>query len=552
MQCLWEDRHPHFSKIEQLSYETVISLRGRVVARPKDTCNPDLATGEIEVIVEEYTVLSVAQPLPFPIVSDSDYPEETRLAYRFLDLRRPSMHQIMVLRSQIIAFMRNFMVNHGFLEIQTPILTATSPEGARDYVVPSRLYPGEFYALPQAPQQFKQLLMAAGFDRYFQIAPCFRDESSRADRSPGEFYQLDMEMAFVRQEDVWAVVEPLLYETFRCFAPSAPITPPPFVRIPYDRALAEYGSDKPDLRNPLRIRDYSTSLPLPLFTSLLQSGGWLRGIVVQHVMEKPKKFFKDLQEWALAQGAPGLGIIGRTKDSLQGPLLKFCSDSQRAFLQQEIPEDGALLLVGDWPGPAASFLSKLRNYLGNLLGLIDSNAYAFCWITDFPMYEREEETGALVFSHNPFSMPQGGMEALCTKDPLTITAYQYDIVCNGLELSSGAIRNHLTEVMIKAFSLAGYDEEHVEHQFGALLKAFRYGVPPHGGSAPGIDRIVMLLTGMPNLRETIPFPLNQQARDMMMGAPCALSAERMKELHLTVSRETKDKIPASPLQKPLG
>lgn len=533
-QCLLEDSHPDFSFAQDLSLETVLSIKGRVISRSLLTINPQLSTGEIEVVVESMQVLSHAQPLPMPVHTDLDYPEETRLTYRFLDLRRPHVHQAMVLRSEVIAFMRTLMIEQGFLEIQTPILTAASPEGARDYVVPSRLYPGEFYALPQAPQQFKQLLMASGFDKYFQIAPCFRDEASRADRSPGEFYQLDMEMAFVSQEDVWQAIEPVLYKTFTQFAPQSLITSSPFPRISYAQALLEYGSDKPDLRNPLRIKDYTSVLSLPIFHQALSTGAVVRGLVVPADEALSRRFLKDLGGWAVEQGVEGLGYIQHTAEGVQGPLVKFCDESQLAFLEREIPLGGYLFLNCSSPGHAAAFMGRLRTHLGCLLNLIDLNTFSFCWITDFPMYEKDEESGKIIFSHNPFSMPQGGMEALMTQDPLSIKAYQYDIVCNGIELSSGAIRNHLPEVMYKAFEIAGYSKEHVAEQFGALLKAFHYGVPPHGGSAPGIDRIVMLLAGTPNIREVIPFPLNQQARDLMMGAPCALSLARLKELHLTI------------------
>jgi len=507
-QCLLEESHPEFNLAKNLSFETVISIKGRVAPRAAGTINAQLPTGEIEVIIESMHVLSEANPLPMPIHTESDYPEEIRLTYRFLDLRRPHVHQAMVLRSQVIAFMRELMIEQGFLEIQTP--------------------------LPQAPQQFKQLLMASGFDKYFQIAPCFRDEASRADRSPGEFYQLDMEMAFVEQEDVWQAIEPVLYKTFTKFAPQAHITPAPFPRIPYAQALLEYGSDKPDLRNPLRIKEYTSLLPLSIFHTVLKEGGVVRGIVVPPHEALSKRFLKDLGAWALEQGVEGLGYIQHTSEGLQGPLVKFCDEDQKDFLQREIPTGGYLFLNSALPAQAASFMGKLRTHLGSLLNLIDPNTFSFCWIIDFPMYEKDEESGNIIFSHNPFSMPQGGMEALVAQDPLSIKAYQYDIVCNGIELSSGAIRNHLPEVMYKAFEIAGYPKAHVEEQFGALLKAFHYGVPPHGGSAPGIDRIVMLLAGTPNIREVIPFPLNQQARDAMMGAPCRLSTERLNELHLAI------------------
>jgi aspartyl-tRNA synthetase len=534
-QCVVEDTNPLFDLAQGLSCESVIQLSGQVLARGENACNPDLATGSIELAIKSLSLLSRAEPLPLIVNAESDYPEETRLKYRFLDLRRECVHNNILLRCQVIAFMRQLMTQMGFLEIQTPILSATSPEGARDYVVPSRLYPGEFYALPQAPQQFKQLLMTSGFDKYFQIAPCFRDEASRADRSPGEFYQLDLEMAFVSQEDVWNAVEPVLYHTFTKFAPkNTSVTNMPFPKLTYAQAMADYGSDKPDLRNPLRITDLTHSARFSIFQQSVESGSVLRGIVVPDLANRSRKFFDDLQDWAKAQGMEqGLGYIKRTTEGLTGPMIKFADEQTMDHLGQIMPMDSVLFLACN-PNPAvAAFLGKLRTHLGQSLELIDPKAYAFCWITDFPMYERDEDSGQIIFSHNPFSMPQGGMEALCTQDPLDIKAYQYDIVCNGIELSSGAIRNHLPDVMVKAFEIAGYDQAHVEAQFPALLKAFRYGAPPHGGSAPGIDRIVMLLAGTSNIREVIAFPLNQQARDSMMGAPSPLPASRLKELHLT-------------------
>lgn len=537
-QCLIDRQHEDFHKLEGLPLESVLCIKGRVIARSPGTVNSQLATGDIEVSIHEVIILSGAKPLPFSVNSREDFSEELRLRYRFLDLRRPHVHEAMVLRSHVIAFMRQCMLDQGFLEIQTPILTATSPEGARDYVVPSRLYPGEFYALPQAPQQFKQLLMASGFDRYFQIAPCFRDEASRADRSPGEFYQLDMEMAFVTQEDVWAAIEPVLYHTFCRFAPEgASVAAMPFPKITYEEAMKKYGSDKPDLRNPLIIEDWTSCLDLAPFSQALADGAVVRGIRIPAVEQMSRKDIKNLTEWALQQGALGLGYVVRDKEGQwQGPLAKFLQPHHQDVLAKTLQLGEGVFLSCDTPIQACQFLGKLRDHLGHHLNLIDPNAYAFCWITDFPMYERDPETQSIIFSHNPFSMPQGGMEALCSQDPLTIKAYQYDIVCNGVELSSGAIRNHLPEVMYKAFEIAGYSASHVEEQFGALLKAFRYGVPPHGGTAPGIDRIVMLLAKTANIREVIPFPLNQQARDLMMNAPCPLPEGRLQELHLHISQ----------------
>jgi aspartyl-tRNA synthetase len=535
-QCLVDRHHENFQQLETLPLESVVSLKGRVVARTPGTINSQLPTGDIEVVIQEVTVLSLSKSLPFSVNSREDFSEELRLKYRFLDLRRPHVHEAMLLRSQVIAFIRQAMITQGFLEIQTPILTATSPEGARDYVVPSRLYPGEFYALPQAPQQFKQLLMAAGFDRYFQIAPCFRDEASRADRSPGEFYQLDMEMAFVTQEDVWAAIEPVLYDTFCRFAPEgSSVTSMPFPKLTYEEAVRCYGSDKPDLRNPLVIQDWTECLDLQPFAPAMAKGAVVRGIRVPNADQMSRKDIKTLTEWAVQQGAPGLGYIIYGKEGQwQGPLAKFLQPHHQEALAKTLGEGDGIFFACDTDSGASKFLGKLRDLLGHQLNLMDPHAYAFCWITDFPMYEKDEETDSIIFSHNPFSMPQGGMEALCTQDPLSIKAYQYDIVCNGIELSSGAIRNHLPDVMYKAFEIAGYSRSHVEEQFGALLKAFQYGVPPHGGTAPGIDRIVMLLAGTANIREVIPFPLNQQARDSMMNAPCALPDTRLRELHLQV------------------
>jgi aspartyl-tRNA synthetase len=537
IQCVLEEGHPQWNLAESLSVETVVQMSGSVMARSENTRNPGLDTGDIEVVVRTLTVLSRANALPLPVNTDADYPEDIRLTYRFLDLRRPVMHQAMIMRSQIIAFMRAMMVAQGFLEIQTPILTAPSPEGARDYVVPSRLYPGEFYALPQAPQQFKQLLMASGFDKYFQIAPCFRDESSRADRSPGEFYQLDLEMAFVSQEDIWNAVEPVLQKTFEQFAPTASVTKGPFPRIPYADAMVMYGIDKPDLRNPLIIRDMTHQVHISIFQSMVEKGGVIRAVVVPGAMQQSRKFFKDLEGWVMEKGAKGLGYISHGSDGLQGPLVKFCTPETCDVLKAHVPMDGVVFFVCDMRDAATTLSGQLRTHLGQLLGLIDESAFELCWITDFPMYEQDIATGQIIFSHNPFSMPQGEMDALMHQDPLQIKAYQYDIVCNGIELSSGAIRNHRPDVMYKAFEIAGYSKEHVDQQFGAMIKAFQYGVPPHGGSAPGIDRIVMLLAGTPNIREVIPFPLNQQARDLMMGAPSPLSAERLEELHLRIIRD---------------
>jgi len=451
-----------------------------------------------------------------------------------------------LLRSRVIASIRRRMIAAGFTEFSTPILTASSPEGARDYLVPSRLHPGHFYALPQAPQQFKQLLMVAGFDRYFQIAPCFRDEDGRADRSPGEFYQLDLEMSFVTQEDVWAALEPVMHGVFTEFRPEATVTPPPFPRIPYDEALARYGSDKPDLRNPLVIEDVTGVFRgggFAVFAGAIEKGAIVRGLRAPGAAAQPRSFFDKLNQWARDEGAPGLGYVVLAEGAARGPIAKFLDEARLAALRRATGAvDGdAVFFVCDKRAAADRLAGKARTRLGEELGLIEADAFRFCWVTDFPMYERDEETGKIEFSHNPFSMPQGGLEALETKDPLTLKAYQYDIVCNGVELSSGAIRNHRPDIMYKAFAIAGYSREDVEARFGGMLNAFRYGAPPHGGSAPGIDRIVMLIAGESNIREVIAFPMNQQAQDLLMQAPAPVPPERLKELHIRVIDSDRDK-----------
>ena len=537
-QCVLDGTSPHFEAAAGLRLETVITVTGKVVARAADAVNPKLATGEVEVVIQELTVQSVSESLPLQINSEAEYPEETRLRYRFLDLRREKLHENILLRSRVIASIRRRMIAAGFVEFQTPILTSSSPEGARDYLVPSRVHPGKFYALPQAPQQFKQLLMVAGFDRYFQIAPCFRDEDGRADRSPGEFYQLDFEMSFVTQEDVFAAIEPVLHGVFAEFRPECAITPPPFPRIPYDEALARYGSDKPDLRNPLTIDDVTEVFRESAFglfaTAIADKHAVVRGVRVPGAGAQPRSFFDRLNQWARDQGAGGLGYVLLAEGAARGPIAKFLDEARLASLRTRTgAEDGdAIFFVCDQRPMADAFAGRVRNRLGDELGLIEQNVYRFCWVTDFPMYERNEDTGRIEFSHNPFSMPQGGLAALENQDPLTIKAYQYDIVCNGVELSSGAIRNHRPDIMYKAFAIAGYSRAEVEARFGGMLTAFKYGAPPHGGSAPGIDRIVMLIAGESNIREVIAFPMNQQAQDLMMQAPSAVPPERLKELHI--------------------
>ncbi len=545
-QCVFHAGSPALAAAEAVRLESVITVTGAVVAREPSAINPKLPTGEIEIAVQALTVQSAADTLPLQVNSDADYPEETRLRHRFLDLRRDKLHRNVLLRSRVIASIRRRMIAAGFTEFSTPILTASSPEGARDYLVPSRLHPGHFYALPQAPQQFKQLLMVAGFDRYFQIAPCFRDEDGRADRSPGEFYQLDLEMSFVTQEDVWAALEPVMHGVFTEFRPEATVTPPPFPRIPYDEALARYGSDKPDLRNPLVIEDVTGVFRgggFAVFAGAIEKGAIVRGLRAPGAAAQPRSFFDKLNQWARDEGAPGLGYVVLAEGAARGPIAKFLDEARLAALRRATGAlDGdAVFFVCDKRAAADRLAGKARTRLGEELGLIEADAFRFCWVTDFPMYERDEETGKIEFSHNPFSMPQGGLEALETKDPLTIKAYQYDIVCNGVELSSGAIRNHRPDIMYKAFAIAGYSREDVEARFGGMLNAFRYGAPPHGGSAPGIDRIVMLIAGESNIREVIAFPMNQQAQDLLMQAPAPVPPERLKELHIRVIDSDRDK-----------
>ena len=536
-QCVFHAGSPHLAAAETVRLESVITVTGAVVAREASAINPKLPTGEVEVAVQDLVVQSAADTLPLQVNSDAEFPEETRLRHRFLDLRREKLHRNVLLRSRVIASIRRRMIEAGFTEFSTPILTASSPEGARDYLVPSRLHPGQFYALPQAPQQFKQLLMVAGFDRYFQIAPCFRDEDSRADRSPGEFYQLDLEMSFVTQEDVWAAIEPVMHGVFAEFRPESKVTPPPFPRIPYDEALARYGSDKPDLRNPLVIEDVTDVFRgggFAVFAGAIEKGAIVRGLRAPGAAAQPRSFFDKLNQWARDEGAPGLGYVVLAEGAARGPIAKFLDEGRLAALRRATGAvDGdAVFFVCDKRAPADRLAGKARTRLGEELDLIEKDAFRFCWVTDFPMYERDEETGRIEFSHNPFSMPQGGLEALETKDPLTIKAYQYDIVCNGVELSSGAIRNHRPDIMYKAFAIAGYSKQDVEARFGGMLNAFRYGAPPHGGSAPGIDRIVMLIAGESNIREVIAFPMNQQAQDLLMQAPAPVPPERLKELHI--------------------
>lgn len=547
-QCVTEQGEPAFETLSRLKNESVVTLTGTVVARPAETVNKELATGDVEIRVTAIHVESVAEPLPLQVNADGDFPEATRLTYRFLDLRREKLHRNIVLRSNVISSIRQRMIAQGFQEFQTPILTASSPEGARDYLVPSRVHPGKFYALPQAPQMFKQLLMVSGFDKYFQIAPCFRDEDARADRSPGEFYQLDFEMSFVTQEDVFAAIEPVLHGIFTEFS-NKKVTDFPFPRIPYAEAMAKYGSDKPDLRNPILIADAShvwENSEFAIFKSVLASGGTIRAIPAPGCADKPRSFFDNMIEFAKAQGAKGLAYIGFDADGTpKGPIAKFLTPEKLEALKATagISHGDAVFFASGEALEAAGIAGKVRTELGTQLNLIEQGVFKFCWVVDFPFYEWNEDEKKIDFSHNPFSMPQGGLDALqgakTKEDLLAIKAFQYDIVCNGVELSSGAIRNHQPELMVKAFEIAGYPRDVVEDKFGALFRAFHYGAPPHGGSAPGIDRMVMLLADEPNIREVICFPMNQQAQDLLMGAPNTANEKQLRELNILLSPKAK-------------
>jgi aspartyl-tRNA synthetase len=545
-QCVLQQTDSSFSIAEKLRDESVISVSGNVVKRSDETVNKNMNSGSIEVYVNKIEVLSEPEEiLPIQINVENEFPEETRLTYRYLDLRRRGIHDNVVLRSKIVSFLREKMNEIGFLEIQTPILTSSSPEGARDYLVPSRVHPGKFYALPQAPQQFKQLLMVGGFDRYFQIAPCFRDEDARADRSPGEFYQLDFEMSFVSQEDVFETIEPVLFDVFAEFASkNSLITSYPFPRITFDDAMLHYGSDKPDLRNPLIVEDVTEIFHKSGFTAFANAISDDRAIVrsvnVPDCSRKPRSFFDSVDHWAKESGLPGLGYISMISDTeVKGPIAKFLNPEELAEIARVNRMDIGDSVFFVCSRDAAKISGAVRVFLAEALGLYEVDTYRFCWVIDFPMYEYDEDQKKIIFSHNPFSMPQGGMEALLTKDPLEIKAFQYDIVCNGVELSSGAIRNHVPEIMYKAFEIAGYSKNHVDEKFGAMVKALKYGAPPHGGCAPGIDRMVMLLANTSNIREVIAFPFNQQAQDLMMGAPATVTSNQLKELHLSIVSHTK-------------
>ena len=539
-QCIIDKENKHFLDLEKTKLETVIKIQGKVVSRSAETINKDITTGEIEVVINKFEILGTCKELPMPVFSDQEYAEEIRLKYRFLDLRRKKIHENIILRSKVISYIRNEMTKIGFLEFQTPILTSSSPEGARDFLVPSRLNPGKFYALPQAPQQFKQLIMISGFDKYFQIAPCFRDEDARADRSPGEFYQLDLEMSFVEQEDVFNVVEKLLVNIFKKFS-SKKLMHEKFPKISYSESMLKYGSDKPDLRNPLIINDITEifsreDVSFEIFKKLVKAGSRVRCILTKNTKDKPRSFFDNIDKWAKEQGASGLAYFTFEKDknlSAKGPIGKFFSEEALLEIMKKTNAeigDSVFMACGK-KTEIEKITSLAREKIGHDLNLIDDNIFAFCWIVDYPMFERDEITNKIKFSHNPFSMPQGDINL---KNPLDILAYQYDIVCNGIELSSGAIRNHKPELMYKLFSIAGYDKSQVDEKFSGMINALSYGAPPHGGIAPGIDRIIMLLANEKNIREVTMFPMNQNAQDLMMKAPSEVSEEQLKELNLAL------------------
>ena len=542
-QCIIDKENQFFISLEKIQLETVIKVIGKVVDRSKETINKDIETGEIEIKIESFIILGTCEELPMPVFSDQEYSEEIRLKYRFLDLRRKRIHENIILRSKVISFIRSEMNKLDFLEFQTPILTSSSPEGARDFLVPSRLNPGKFYALPQAPQQFKQLIMVSGFDKYFQIAPCFRDEDARADRSPGEFYQLDLEMSFVEQEDVFNVVEKLLVNTFKEFSKKK-LMFENFPRIKYADSLLKYGTDKPDLRNPLIIFDITEifsrdDVSFEIFKKLVKSGSQVRCIVTKNTKDKPRSFFDNIDKWAKDQGASGLAYFTLEKDkeiSAKGPVGKFFSKEslEEIMKMTQAKEGDSIFLACSKRKDLERITSLAREKIAKDLKLIDENTFAFCWIVDYPMFQKDEQTNRIEFSHNPFSMPQGEIEKINFDKPLDILAYQYDIVCNGIELSSGAIRNHIPELMYKLFSIAGYDKKQVDEKFSGMINALSYGAPPHGGIAPGIDRIVMLLANEKNIREVTMFPMNQNAQDLMMNAPSTVDENQLKELNLSL------------------
>ena len=540
-QCVTENNDKFFSILEKIKPESVIKIIGKVIRRKKETENLELKTGKIEIKIQNLEILSNAKELPIPVFGEQDYPEDIRLKYRFLDLRREEMHKNIVLRSKVISFIRSEMLGLGFLEYQTPILTSSSPEGARDFLVPSRLNPGKFYALPQAPQQFKQLIMVSGFDKYFQIAPCFRDEDARADRSPGEFYQLDLEMSFVEQEDVFKVVEKLLLNLFKKFS-SKKILTEKFPRIPYREAMLKYGTDKPDLRNPLMIRDVTNiferdDVKFDIFKKLVKSGSKVRAILTKNTKNKPRSFFDNIDKWAKDQGSSGLAYFTFEKEkkiSAKGPVGKFFSEDALIEIKKQCEAEigDSIFFACGKQNDVEKILANARAKIAEDLKIIDDDVFAFCWVVDYPMFEKDEKTNKIIFSHNPFSMPQGDIKNIKFDNPLEIKAYQYDIVCNGVELSSGAIRNHIPELMFKLFSIVGYSEKDVNEKFSGMINALSYGAPPHGGIAPGIDRIIMLLANKNNIREVTLFPMNQNAQDLMMSAPSDVEVKQLKELGL--------------------
>ena len=542
-QCIIDKENRNFSELEKTQLETVIKVNGKVVNRSDETKNKDIETGEIEVAISEYETLGTCKELPLPVFSDQEYAEEIRLKYRFLDLRRKKIHENIILRSKVISYIRNEMTKLGFLEFQTPILTSSSPEGARDFLVPSRLNPGKFYALPQAPQQFKQLIMVSGFDKYFQIAPCFRDEDARADRSPGEFYQLDLEMSFVEQEDVFNIVEKLMVNTFKNFSDKK-LMYDIFPKIPYSEAMLKYGSDKPDLRNPLIINDITEifsreDVSFDIFKKLVKSGSKVRSITTKNTKDKPRSFFDNIDKWAKDQGASGLAYFTFEKDnkiSAKGPVGKFFSEDALLEIMKITKSElgDSIFLACGKQNELEKITALARDKIAKDLDLIDDDTFAFCWIVDYPMFEKDELTNKIKFSHNPFSMPQGELKDKDFENPLDILAYQYDIVCNGIELSSGAIRNHKPDLMYKLFSIAGYNKAEVDEKFSGMINALSYGAPPHGGIAPGIDRIVMLLANEKNIREVTMFPMNQNAQDLMMNAPSEINQDQLKELNLSI------------------
>ena len=545
-QCVIDKSNKFFNDLEKIQLETVIKVEGVVVERSKDTINQEIKTGEIETKILSFEILGYCKELPMPVFTDQEYAEDIRLKYRFLDLRRKKIHENIILRSKVIAFIRSEMIKLGFLEFQTPILTSSSPEGARDFLVPSRLNPGKFYALPQAPQQFKQLIMVAGFDKYFQIAPCFRDEDARADRSPGEFYQLDLEMSFVEQEDIFEVVEKLMVNLFKKFS-NKKLKSEKFPKISYEEAMIKYGTDKPDLRNPLTIYDLTNiftreDVKFEIFKNLVKSGSKVRAIVTKKTKDKPRSFFDGIDKWAKDEGASGLAYFTFEKDktiSAKGPIGKlFSENSLKEIMKVTSAEVGdSIFFACDKINVVEKITSLARDKIGHELGLINENEFTFCWIIDYPMFEKDEVTNKIKFSHNPFSMPQGDIKKIDFKKPLNIKAYQYDIVCNGVELSSGAIRNHIPDLMYKLFSIVGYDKKHVDEKFSGMINALSYGAPPHGGIAPGIDRIVMLLANEKNIREVTMFPMNQNAQDLMMKAPSEVNLDQLKELNLSINKK---------------